>query len=135
MNTILKPLALTLIFIGGGFYSSIAQDSLQVATSQHKTEVVALRMEQELSLSKNQTQRVSVILMERFETLKQANSNKTKQLASANDVAVKKLAGVLTAQQLAQYNQIRSETKKQKDEYLKNNPTYKFTDQEKEMDF
>ncbi len=28
-----------------------------------------------------------------------------------------------------------SETKKQKDEYLKNNPTYKFSDQEKETDF
>ena len=42
---------------------------------------------------------------------------------------------IMNAKQLSLYNQIRSETKKQKDEYLKNNPSYRFTDLEKEMDF
>ena len=112
-----------------------AQDSLQVATTQVKTEVVAARMERELSLSKDQTQRVSIILQERFESLKQSTTNKTKQLATANDIATKKLTEVLTAPQFTEYNQIRSDTKKQKEEFLKKNPGYKFTDQEKEMDF
>jgi len=113
----------------------LAQDSLQVTTTLQKTDVVVSRMERELTLSKAQTQRVSIILRERFETLSKSTADKTKQLATANDIATKKLSEVLTPQQLALYNQIRSGTKKQKDEFLKKNSGYKFTDQEKEMDF
>ena len=114
MKTTSRQYAFILFFLLVNIIASKAQNSLRFATPQQKTEVVALRMERELSLSKNQTQGVSVILMERFETLKQATPNKTKQLASANDVAVKKLAGVLTTQQLTLYNQLRSETKRKR---------------------
>jgi len=130
------PLKLfSLIFLILSFNSLLAQDSLQVATPQQKTEVVASRMERELSLTKEQTQKVAAIVLERFEALQKSANNKTKQLSAANDVAVKKLNTVLTTQQLTLYNQLRSESKKQKDEFLKKNPTYKFSNEDKELDF
>jgi hypothetical protein len=115
--------------------SVFAQDSLKVATSQQKTEAIAARMKQELALTNDQTQRIAAIVLERFDALKQNTNDKATQLTDANAVAAKKIAGVLTAQQPAQYNEIKSETKRQKEEFLKQNPAYKFTEQEKEMDF
>ncbi len=126
---------ISLIFLILSFNSLLAQDSLQVATPQRKTEVVTSRMERELSLTKEQTQKVAAIVLERFEALQKSTNNKTKQLSAANDVAVKKLNTVLTTQQLTLYNQVRSESKKQKDEFLKKNPTYKFSNEDKELDF
>ena len=52
-----------------------------------------------------------------------------------NDQTQKKLATVLTKEQMSLYQQLRSETKKQKDEYVRKNPNNIFSDQEKEMDF
>jgi hypothetical protein len=124
-----------LLFLFFSFNTLLAQDTLQVATPRQKAEVVTLRMERELSLTENQTQRVSVIVLERFETLQKGTSNKTKQLTAANDNAVKKLAGVLTTQQLTLYNQIKGENKKQKDDFLKKNPNYKFSNEDIELDF
>ena len=135
MNSKSKRTILVLSFILFNVITTQAQDSLQVATSAQKADVIASRMERELSLTKAQAQQVNTIALERFELLKQSNTNRTTPLTTANDQAQKKLTTVFTKEQMTLYLQLRSDTKKQKDEFLSKNPNYKFTDQEKEMDF
>ncbi len=99
--------------------ATFAQDTLQVASSFQKAEVIATRMERELSLSKNQTEKVKALAFERFEILKVKKSNFPAQLAQANNEVQRKLATILTSQQWELYQDLKNDIQKQKDEFVR----------------
>ena len=59
-------------------------DSLKVATAQEKSEMIALRIEKELGLSKEQSLKVNQVLIERFQDLERSGSSLSLALETAN---------------------------------------------------
>jgi hypothetical protein len=64
------------------------------------------------------------------------NSNlQITRLTLANSNAGEKLIGILTSEQYELYLKLREDTKKQKNESVKNNPGYTVSEVDKELDF
>ena len=90
-------------------------DTLRVATLTHKAEAMTAGMERELNLTKDQKASVMKAMVNRLESIKNGNP-----LDLANSRARENLAAILTKEQYALYLNLREDTKKQKDEYIKN---------------
>lgn len=120
-----------------GFFSLHAQraDTLQTKSYKVKAETVVSRLERELSLNQKQTLQIRKVVEERFSELQKVASTDASRWESANAPARQKLASILTKEQYSLYVQLRQETQKQKEEFLKKNPGYTFSDEDRELDF
>jgi hypothetical protein len=115
MKTLVALFALVLCF--QVTYSQ--PDTLRRATNEEKAFAVAARMEQELALSPAQTKAVQKLVLERIVALQQ--SAEVDKLNKENTNAVAKLEKALTKEQVEKYKQLREETVRQKEEWLKHN--------------
>jgi hypothetical protein len=114
---------------------AFSQDSLNTASIQQQSEAMAFKMQRELSLSTKQTQQIIPILKTRLENVNSMKSDKSQSLAKINEQSKTLLAKILTKEQFAQYKTLQLETKKQKDDFVKKNPDYSFSDEDKAFDF
>ena len=71
----------------------------------------------------------------KIEKEKKEKGSNTIPLETINQEAQQKLTQILTAEQSALYQELRKDNKKQKEAYIKENPTFTFSKQDKEMDF
>jgi len=111
-------------------------DSLKAATGKEKAEVIARRMERELSLNKKQTQKVIQIVQDRFVSLEAKATYSDDFLETVNAQARKKLADILTKEQYTLYTTLRDESVKHKqDNSQKRSAGYTPSREDKELDF
>lgn len=75
------------------------------------------------------------LAQERFDNLKLENPDDLSRFEKVNQKAWAKLSTILTKDQYDKYMALRAETKKQKEESLKANPNFKFSNQDIELDF
>ncbi len=129
------------LLVGGllmiAFYSLHAQgtDTLRTKNYTLKSEVVARRLERELSLAPKQVSQVQKLMEERFSALQKKSVADASRWESVNVPAREKLASILTTEQYQRYLQLMQETQNQKQEFVKKNPNYQFSDEDKELDF
>ncbi len=97
-------------------------DTLKLVSVQEKSLAIAIRMERELALTSNQTKQVLQLTQERFDNLKMERPDDATRFETVIQKALPKLAAILTKEQYVKYVELRAETKKQKDEFLKKNP-------------
>jgi 23S rRNA C2498 (ribose-2'-O)-methylase RlmM len=90
-------------------------------------------MEKELALTKEQSTDVMKVLIERFQELEKQGAGLP--LETANRKALQKLSNILNDQQYALYQELRTKSKQQKDQYLKQHPGFAFSKEDMEMDF
>lgn len=119
------------------FHSLHAQgtDTLRTKNYALKSEVVARRLERELSLAPKQVSQVQKLMDERFPALQKKSVADANRWESVNAPARQKLASILTTEQYQRYLQLKQETQNQKQEFAKKNPNYQFSDDDKELDF
>lgn len=110
-------------------------DTLKVATAQEKSETIARRMENELSLTKEQASKVMTVLTERFQTLEKSGSGQASLLETANQKTLQKLSVILNNEQYVLYQELRTKKKQARDKYLKDHPGFAFSKEDLEMDF
>ena len=110
-------------------------DTLKAATIQEKSEMIALRMEKELGLSKEQSMKVNQVLIERFQDLEKPGLSLSLSLETANRKALQKLTAILNDDQYALYQELQTKEKQDKEQYLKDHPGVAFSKQDIEMDF
>lgn len=126
-------LAIAMIFIS--FVGNAQPDTLKLASIKEKSMAISNRMERDLSLSATQTQQIMQLAQERFDNLKLENPDDLSRFEKVNQKALAKLSTILTKDQYDIYMALRAETKKQKEESLKANPNFKFSNQDIELDF
>ena len=110
-------------------------DSLELATVKEKSLAMASRMERELALSPAQTQQIVQLAQERFDNLKLESPNDPARFENVNKKAWTKLATILSKEQYTKYLELRTDSRKQKDEFLKRDSNYRFSDEDLELDF
>ena len=110
-------------------------DTLKAATVQEKSEALTFRMERELGLTKEQSTKVNQVLIERFQDLQRPGSSLSISLETADRKALQKLTAILSNDQYALYQELRSKKKQEKDKYLKDHPGFSFSREDLEMDF
>ncbi len=120
-----------------GFGNLYAQrgDTLHTKSYQVKSEAVVSCLERELSLNQKQLVQIQKLGDERFSTLQKTSTTDASRWESVNVPARQKLATILTKEQYDRYLHMRQETQKQKDESLKKNLGYAFSDEDRELDF
>ena len=118
-------------------FSLLAQgaDTLRTKSYKLKSEAVVTRLERELTLTEKQAGQVQKLLEERFSALQKTSVTDRGRWESVNMPARQKLATILTTDQYKRYLELRQETQNQKQEFLKKNPGYTFSDEDKELDF
>lgn len=130
-----KPLLIIGLLIAG-FHSLYSQsDSLSRSVYEAKVEAVTSRLERELGLTGEQTQQVRTLMKERFSSLSTVAASDANIRQSVDARTREKLSAVLTKEQFAKYLHLRRERQTRKAEFLKQNPDYSFSDQDKELDF
>jgi len=130
-----------IILLNGMFFFAICplfaqSDTLKIPSHKEKSAAMSERMQRELSLSPKQVQQVQQLLDERFNNLTKATNNNV-SLDKVNEQARQKLSTILTKEQFSLYLTTRAETKKQKDQHLKNSqsPSSTLLTEDKELDF
>lgn len=129
------------LFVGAllilAFFSLHGQgiDTLRTKNNKLKSDAVLARMDRELSLTDTQVSQVQKVLDERFSALQKTSVTDANRWESVNAPARQKLAAILTKDQYKLYQQLRQETQSQKQEFLKKNPSYTFSDEDRELDF
>jgi hypothetical protein len=111
------------------------RDSLRMAMTSYKAKAIAARMAEDLQLTPAQTNAIEKLALERFHNLKLENQNDAARFERANQKAAPKLRAILTQEQHEKYQAMRADAKKQKAEHLKQNPAYKASDEDFELDF
>lgn len=112
-----------------------AQDSLLV-TDQAKSFAVVSRLTRELSLNKTQQNQVYLVMQSRWNSIKELKTkNETIDWESINAATVSELKNILTLQQYTLFTTLKEETNRQKDAFKRQNPSYKFTEVDAELDF
>jgi hypothetical protein len=107
-------------------------DTLQkVPTIKEKSETVILRLEKELSLTKDQSTKLMSALLSRFEQLQ----NPATSLETENQRTLQKLASILDTKQYSLYQELRTKKKQEKDKYLRDHPGFSFSKEDLQMDF
>jgi hypothetical protein len=133
MKNLLKIFILT-AFIALPLFTLAQRDSLQNPSAEHKARAMAQRFQEDLQLTQLQADQVYTLALNRLENIK-LNKADPARFEKANQQALEKLPTILTKQQLEKYNALRSEAKKQKADYLKQNPGYNPSDEDLELDF
>jgi hypothetical protein len=106
------------------------KDTLKVASLTDKADAMTAKLTHELSLNDAQRQEVYNLLFSRLEKLKNGEDIRT-----VNNQTRNQFTALLATPQLDLYIKLREETRKQKDEFLRNNPGYRFSREDEEMDF
>jgi hypothetical protein len=101
------------------------------ASLPEKAAAILDKLDRELGLTVQQKQKVLQVITTRLEAI----NNSFAQLELANQQGRKDLAAILTKDQYSLYIKLREETRLQKEEYLKNNPGFTFSNEDKEFDF
>lgn len=112
-----------------------SRDTLESATIPEKAQIVSLRMERELGLSKAQSMKVNQVLIERFQNLKRSGSSSSLSLETADRKALQRLATILSDDQYALYQELRTKKKQDKQKYMRDHPGFEFSKEDLEMDF
>ena len=110
------------------------RDSLQNPSYEHKARAMAQCFQEDLQLTQAQTDKLYDLALNRLENIKLNKTDPTRY-DKANNLALEKLTAILTKQQWEKYQTLRTDAKKQKAEYLKQNPAYKPSDEDLELDF
>lgn len=126
MRTLLS--AIIIIF---SLSASYAQDSL-ATTHTERIQFLTERLGTELALSPDQKKEVSVLLEQRYT---EKERSKGQSFKAMNTAAYTRLKQILNKQQYKKYLTLKEERKRQKAEYLKDNPNYKFSEEDEELDF
>jgi len=127
------------------FFPSIVgaqTDTLRQAGVREKSIAMTDRLQRELSLADEQRDQVLIVIQERFHDLsdkasseKEEGKRNEQRFTRANEKALRSLRYILTTEQYNRYQDLRSETKKQKDAFLKAHPGHRFSDEDLELDF
>lgn len=115
--------------------TACAQDSLSV-TDQAKSSAVVSRLTRELNLNTNQQQELYVVMQNRWEAIKASKIiNQAINWQSINEATLSELKNILTAQQYTLFNTLKEETNRQKDRFKSQNPVYRFSEVDSDLDF
>ena len=82
-----------------------------------------------------QSNQVMKVLAERFQELDRSGSNSASLLETTNRKALQKLTSILSNEQYALYQELRTTKKQEKDQYLKDHPGFTFSKEDLEMGF
>ncbi|MEM9680861.1 MAG: hypothetical protein AAF901_11110 [Bacteroidota bacterium] len=126
MRTLLS--AIIIIF---SLSASYAQDSL-ATTHTERIQFLTKRLGTELALSPDQKKEVNTLFKQRYA---EKERSKGQSFKAMNSNALIRLEQILDKEQYQKYLKLKEERKRQKAEYLKDNPNYKFSKEDEELDF
>jgi len=113
-----------------------AQDTLSHQTANERAAWLSLKLERELSLSPAQTQEVKQILQERSLKLAALNDDEAKkQMFFINKMSFGRLKKLLTPEQYETYLALREERRAQMAAYKAENPQFRASREDEELDF
>lgn len=129
MKSLLTILALSLFS-----HLAFGQDSLAVSDNDKQQAIVG-RLRRELNLDDTQTQKVDVIIKKRFNVIAKArHAGQETNRSEANQKTVDNLKQVLSPEQFALYLKLRKQSQNERETFLSQNPSYKFSEDDKDMD-
>ena len=111
--------------------ASYAQDSL-ATTHTERIQFLTKRLGTELALSPDQKKEVNTLFKQRYA---EKERSKGQSFKAMNSNALIRLEQILDKEQYQKYLKLKEERKRQKAEYLKDNPNYKFSKEDEELDF
>lgn len=113
-----------------------AQDTLGHQSANERTAWLTLKLERELNLSPTQTQEVKQILQERSLKLAALGEAETKkQMPSINKTSIGKLKKCLSPEQYETLQALREERKARMAAYKAENPQFRASKEDEELDF
>jgi hypothetical protein len=113
---------------------AFCQDSLAVSDTE-KTKAIVTRLSRELALSNSQQTKVESIIKKRFASiLKLRNRGLPIDRQAANKTAVDELQKILSNDQFDLLLRLRLESKRAKDAFMAANPSYKFSEDDNDLD-
>jgi hypothetical protein len=107
-------------------------DTLKTSSLQTRSEAVAFKLKNDLALTDAQALQVIDLAKERILLLRKQSSQS--DIQSINIQERQKLSSILTKEQYDKFLLLRASDKKQKDDYLKANPNFKFSQEDQELD-
>lgn len=110
--------------------TSYAQDTLHNDVNA-KAQSVALKLERELQLNTDQQREVQTVLETYFENIEQRSQNKK----AAHDQSLQAIQKILTEEQYRKFIALREKTREQKEEFKREHPDYKFSEEDEQLDF
>jgi hypothetical protein len=129
MKSIL-PIITLLLLTHVGF----SQDSLTVSDSE-KTKAIVNKLTRDLALSSNQQNQAEVIIKKRFTAIAKLRNQKTPiDRQSANQKAIDELKKIFSNDQFDLFIKLRQQNQAAREVFIRENPSYKFSEDDKDLD-